>query len=210
MAQAANLALLGLNLFLMLGPLSNNGASSAPFDPLATTASQLYTTSSRSPAQHCRHCTTPIPRGDFALNDDDYARLLERLQHEAENAIGRDPSNYLSDDVTVDEIVRMFQAPQLDSDKTSNPSSSNEQDSTEVNDEQISTQADAGQTALVSSQVPTLPTVPECPICLEPLDDRAQIGVIPCVHKFHKTCIKAWFRQNPKCPVCRTNFYEIP
>ena len=44
-------------------------------------------------------------------------------------------------------------------------------------------------------------SVPECPICLGPLSNRAVID--PCRHDFDYDCIKSWTNVNSNCPVCR-------
>jgi len=45
-----------------------------------------------------------------------------------------------------------------------------------------------------------------CPICLECMENNCII--LPCIHKFHDTCIKKLFItfHNNKCPICRTKY----
>ncbi|KAH3744965.1 Dynein heavy chain 12, axonemal [Pelomyxa schiedti] len=45
-----------------------------------------------------------------------------------------------------------------------------------------------------------------CPICLEDFTTRTITLVLPCGHKFCKTCLSAWENQSSTCPVCRADF----
>ena len=48
-----------------------------------------------------------------------------------------------------------------------------------------------------------------CTICMcdyEPGDDLMLMPL--CLHKFHKTCIETWFKENRTCPVCRMNILQ--
>lgn len=49
-------------------------------------------------------------------------------------------------------------------------------------------------------------SIQQCSICLESFQAGDRIRMIPCLHKFHVTCIDQWFRQSHHCPVCK---YEI-
>ena len=47
--------------------------------------------------------------------------------------------------------------------------------------------------------------IDECPICLEYLDNKMDIVIFECKHKFHLNCINKWFskpRSNYMCPNC--------
>ena len=48
-----------------------------------------------------------------------------------------------------------------------------------------------------------------CPICLDTLDSRKECVTLKCNHKFHKKCIKLWFKQKQICPYCRMPHYEF-
>jgi len=51
------------------------------------------------------------------------------------------------------------------------------------------------------------PTNNSCPISLEPFENNTIVTQIRgCGHIFHSDHIQAWFRTNPRCPVCR---YDI-
>ena len=44
-----------------------------------------------------------------------------------------------------------------------------------------------------------------CSICLELLDNKYQIYVLECGHKYHTTCLTDWYKNpiaNYKCPLC--------
>ena len=44
----------------------------------------------------------------------------------------------------------------------------------------------------------------ECPVCLEPFQNRQRCRVIPaCGHAFHVHCADAWLSRRPVCPICR-------
>jgi hypothetical protein len=46
--------------------------------------------------------------------------------------------------------------------------------------------------------------VPECPVCLEPMDvEKHGIARTPCGHEFHAMCFVAWSQRSPTCPICR-------
>lgn len=49
----------------------------------------------------------------------------------------------------------------------------------------------------------------KCMICLEEFSDGDELKHLICNHKFHIECIKNWFKQEFKCPLCRHNFGEI-
>jgi hypothetical protein len=43
-------------------------------------------------------------------------------------------------------------------------------------------------------------------VCLEEYEAKDVVRVLPaCGHAFHATCIDAWLRQHPTCPVCRAS-----
>lgn len=46
-------------------------------------------------------------------------------------------------------------------------------------------------------------THPLCVICLDEIEDAAQIRGLGCFHVFHQTCLDDWFsRGNEYCPLC--------
>lgn len=42
-----------------------------------------------------------------------------------------------------------------------------------------------------------------CVVCVSHMESEDLVRVLPCMHKFHATCIDNWLRQNPTCPLCR-------
>ncbi|MBT97213.1 MAG: hypothetical protein CL902_01115 [Dehalococcoidia bacterium] len=45
-----------------------------------------------------------------------------------------------------------------------------------------------------------------CSICLN--NKLAPVRVLPCGHRFHKTCISKWSVQDTTCPLCRMDFMD--
>ena len=48
-----------------------------------------------------------------------------------------------------------------------------------------------------------------CSICLDTIDSKKDSVTLKCKHKFHKKCIKLWFKQKQICPYCRMPHYEF-
>ena len=47
----------------------------------------------------------------------------------------------------------------------------------------------------------------ECRICLCDYNPDDEIGILPCGHDFHFSCIQEWGKRKPNCPYCDI---EIP
>ena len=45
--------------------------------------------------------------------------------------------------------------------------------------------------------------MPSCTICLEEFEEGCSLKLLPCLHRFHHTCIDNWLRQKANCPVCQ-------
>jgi hypothetical protein len=43
----------------------------------------------------------------------------------------------------------------------------------------------------------------QCSVCMELFDEKEQVTLLPCFHKYHPNCIKKWLEQKNKCPVCK-------
>ena len=47
----------------------------------------------------------------------------------------------------------------------------------------------------------------DCRICLCDYEETDEIGILPCKHAFHFSCIQEWGKRKPNCPYCDV---EIP
>lgn len=56
-------------------------------------------------------------------------------------------------------------------------------------------------TEIVKKWKPESEPKEQCTICLENI--LSECKLLKCKHKFHKTCIKEWFKTSDTCPVCR-------
>lgn len=43
----------------------------------------------------------------------------------------------------------------------------------------------------------------DCSICLDKLQLLNNLIILKCKHIYHRDCIKSWFNQSTKCPICR-------
>ena len=43
----------------------------------------------------------------------------------------------------------------------------------------------------------------ECMICLQEFVEGEELRILPCLHRFHKTCIDPWLAQNDECCICK-------
>ena len=42
-----------------------------------------------------------------------------------------------------------------------------------------------------------------CSICLEPYQRNDNLTTLSCFHKYHKSCIEVWLKENRNCPLCK-------
>lgn len=57
----------------------------------------------------------------------------------------------------------------------------------------------------------TITRMPLCVICLEEIEDAAQIRGLGCLHVFHQQCLDDWFsRWNEYCPLCHRPILQSP
>ena len=47
------------------------------------------------------------------------------------------------------------------------------------------------------------PEKKNCVICLEDFKSGEKATLLPCVHLFHKNCIKSWLKSKNMCPICK-------
>ena len=43
----------------------------------------------------------------------------------------------------------------------------------------------------------------ECCICLNQINRKEKIIILPCKHYFHKSCLLEWYKKSKSCPTCR-------
>eukprot|EP00931_Biecheleriopsis_adriatica_P008798 TRINITY_DN10992_c0_g1_i1.p1 TRINITY_DN10992_c0_g1~~TRINITY_DN10992_c0_g1_i1.p1 ORF type:complete len:377 (-),score=68.09 TRINITY_DN10992_c0_g1_i1:47-1144(-) len=43
----------------------------------------------------------------------------------------------------------------------------------------------------------------ECSVCMEGFVQGQELRVLPCLHRFHRSCIDRWILQRPTCPLCQ-------
>jgi len=47
-----------------------------------------------------------------------------------------------------------------------------------------------------------------CRVCLEQFQDGDALRLLPCLHKFHTSCIDQWFKHSSACPICKHSIVE--
>jgi hypothetical protein len=47
-----------------------------------------------------------------------------------------------------------------------------------------------------------------CAICLDDCKTGQRQQILPCMHKFHSSCIGSWLSNNNKCPTCRHPVFD--
>jgi len=45
----------------------------------------------------------------------------------------------------------------------------------------------------------------ECRICLETLQAGDRLRILPCLHRYHSSCVEQWLSRNRQCPLCKLN-----
>ena len=43
----------------------------------------------------------------------------------------------------------------------------------------------------------------KCAICLGRFNSKVKVIILPCIHIFHRTCIKEWMEKQKNCPICK-------
>eukprot|EP00927_Polykrikos_kofoidii_P010236 TRINITY_DN14330_c0_g1_i3.p1 TRINITY_DN14330_c0_g1~~TRINITY_DN14330_c0_g1_i3.p1 ORF type:complete len:327 (+),score=51.84 TRINITY_DN14330_c0_g1_i3:102-1082(+) len=43
----------------------------------------------------------------------------------------------------------------------------------------------------------------ECAICMEEFEDSQMVRTLPCLHRFHVSCVDKWLRSSRECPICK-------
>jgi len=49
----------------------------------------------------------------------------------------------------------------------------------------------------------------KCVICLEDFVSKEKVIALPCIHFFHKPCIKKWVIKENTCPICKFELSEV-
>merc|ERR1712129_190402 len=42
----------------------------------------------------------------------------------------------------------------------------------------------------------------QCTVCLESFRTGEELRVLPCFHRYHRSCIDEWLARSPACPIC--------
>ncbi len=45
----------------------------------------------------------------------------------------------------------------------------------------------------------------KCSICQCDFEDKEEIRIFVCLHRFHKECADAWLKKKDWCPLCKNN-----
>jgi hypothetical protein len=48
-----------------------------------------------------------------------------------------------------------------------------------------------------------------CAVCLEELEEGAEVIVLPCKHGFHTNCLTPWLKMHSECPYCRFKLPDV-
>lgn len=155
------------------------------------------------------------------LSDQDLENYLQRLRDEINSSIGKNPQNYVSDDVSVEDLVKLIQNEQLMNNHP--PHQANDQVALEDYESPESSNRLSSTITTTTATTTTFSTDEEpldCPICLDPLRDKPE-GILECLHRFHKICIEKWlsstgyysprtgYYTNSYCPICRRLFHHV-
>jgi len=54
-----------------------------------------------------------------------------------------------------------------------------------------------------SDRVKSENAITECIICLEAFMVGEPLRILPCMHRYHKSCIDKWFMTHLSCPICK-------
>lgn len=121
----------------------------------------------------------PLPTGDFVESDEDFEALIERLKKESEENLALNRANYVADDISAEEIMRLIDEAEI---SRENPAQ-NELTTTTGSTSIVTTeQSDAQET--------------DCAICLSSMKGTRASVMDYCKHKFHQNCLTQWFRHS--------------
>lgn len=43
----------------------------------------------------------------------------------------------------------------------------------------------------------------KCMVCLEEFQGGENLRILPCLHRYHRSCVDRWLKENRHCPVCK-------
>ena len=62
----------------------------------------------------------------------------------------------------------------------------------------------------IKNELPVFLCTPECqtedcPICMGGFTQGESLRLLPCIHKFHVSCIDTWLESSVTCPICKVD-----
>lgn len=49
----------------------------------------------------------------------------------------------------------------------------------------------------------------QCMVCMEDFVVGDKLRTLPCLHRYHQSCIDEWLCRSPECPICKRNITEL-
>lgn len=71
--------------------------------------------------------------------------------------------------------------------------------------EPVAVRATPAQIDSVLVEIPADREMTSCAICQESIVREEGVQLQACLHQFHSNCIREWFTQSVRCPVCRND-----
>lgn len=71
--------------------------------------------------------------------------------------------------------------------------------------EPVAVRATPAQIDSVLIEIPADREMTSCAICQESIVREEGVQLQACLHQFHSNCIREWFTQSVRCPVCRND-----
>lgn len=125
---------------------------------------------------------------DYVESDSEYRQLLDLLENEddVKESLASDPRNFVKDDASVEDIVRMIENNDTATTRNTNQSPT----STRETPDPVTTTQEREQAESTETPEDT-PVKLDCPICLEPLKSEP-FEFLACAHGLHENCLKTW------------------
>lgn len=48
----------------------------------------------------------------------------------------------------------------------------------------------------------------KCMVCMEPFTEGVLLRTLPCLHRYHKSCVDEWLRRKSTCPICKRDITD--